>query len=352
MTAGFFISNHIPTISLSPTHNANDLFNYLTKILVLKLFHYFYTILNEKNMLRKLLLLSAFALPISLFAQQAIMFGDRANNVKLKNPESVIGQVLYDFTYISDTTEADKPQKEIVALDFSNNYSKFYSQTYAISDSLFKADMARQFSEQQGSANLSFNARGHEGSSDVFIMNKKKESVNEIKSFVQKQYLISDGKHTIDWDIQDSTKSIGNYTCQKAIGTSRGRQYIVWFTTDLPYSFGPRRLNGLPGLILEAYDLTDRIVYRFKEYNTVSGKEIGIPEDAIASTEKEYADMQVAFKANPSAFFNASRSSAPSNATGGDISKIKSINIVSGSPMPNSKIKKKVINFPIDLAKD
>lgn len=61
----------------------------------------------------------------------------------------------------------------------------------------------------------------------------------------------------IDWNLNSSdTKKIGKYLCNKAEGYFRGRNYIVWYTLDLPLSFGPWKLNGLPGLILEAYDET------------------------------------------------------------------------------------------------
>lgn len=303
-------------------------------------------------MLKKVLLTGAWMLPFYLFAQTTmIVNGSRmGEKMKLKDPEIAIGEVVYDFTYVSDTTHPENPQKETMVLDFSSNYSKFYSQTYKISDSLRSADMTKQLKDQEGQANLTFSAKAVEGNADIFLSDKKTAAVSELKNFVRKPYLITDGKSAIDWDIQDSTKSIGAYTCQKAVGASHGRQYIVWFTTDLPYSFGPRRLGGLPGLILEAYDVSNRIVYTFKQYNTISGIELGIPENAIASTEKEFADMQAAFRANPSAFLNGSinSSSAPSGAGVPNISKIKSISINS-SPSSGNATKKKVINFPIDL---
>jgi GLPGLI family protein len=306
-------------------------------------------------MLRKILFSAMFAVPFCSFAQQrdfVMIGGSVPDNVKLKDPETIVGQVLYDFTYISDTTNPDKQEKEILALDFSNNYSKFYSQTFSTSQSLMMAEVQKQIKDQQGSSNININARPPEGTRDVFLTDKKEEKVGKLTQFVRSIYVISDGKHSIDWDIQDSTKTIGGYTCQKAVGTSRGRQYVAWFTTDLPYGFGPRRLNGLPGLILEAYDISRRIVYTFKQYNAGTGTEVGIPEQSIAATEKEYEDMMTAFKANPNAALGGRMSPpevGPAGGGGGGNVQVKRIEVTTGNAATGAN--KKVINFPIDLTK-
>ena len=55
----------------------------------------------------------------------------------------------------------------------------------------------------------------------------------------------------IDWVLSDSTKMICGFLCHQATAVFRGRNWIVWFC-DIPKSVGPWKLNGLPGLILEA----------------------------------------------------------------------------------------------------
>jgi GLPGLI family protein len=65
---------------------------------------------------------------------------------------------------------------------------------------------------------------------------------------------VKDKARIISWELLNETKNINSFSCQKAIGNFRGRTYIVWFTNDIPVSLGPWKLNGLPGLILEATD--------------------------------------------------------------------------------------------------
>jgi len=68
----------------------------------------------------------------------------------------------------------------------------------------------------------------------------------------------------IAWRITTDEKTIGDFTCQKATARFRGRDYTAWFTTAIPLPYGPWKLQGLPGVILEAYDTHKEIYWYFK----------------------------------------------------------------------------------------
>lgn len=55
----------------------------------------------------------------------------------------------------------------------------------------------------------------------------------------------------LDWQLKDGIKEIAGFQCNEAFIKFRGRDYTVWYTIDIPYSFGPWKFHGLPGLILE-----------------------------------------------------------------------------------------------------
>lgn len=82
-----------------------------------------------------------------------------------------------------------------------------------------------------------------------------KEMAKEIakEKFIP-EYFVKEKAYFINWNLLDETKKINNFTCQKATGKFRGRTYTAWFTSEIPLSYGPWKLNGLPGLILEVYD--------------------------------------------------------------------------------------------------
>lgn len=56
-----------------------------------------------------------------------------------------------------------------------------------------------------------------------------------------------------EWNLDEgSTTEIMGYNCIMATTDYHGRKWKVWFTPELPVSFGPWKLRGLPGLILKA----------------------------------------------------------------------------------------------------
>ena len=82
--------------------------------------------------------------------------------------------------------------------------------------------------------------------------------------YCRKIYYTKEITPKIEWKLSNDTKLIGKFTCKKATTFFRGRQYTAWFTPEIPVPFGPWKLQGLPGLILEAYDVNKYVFWYFK----------------------------------------------------------------------------------------
>lgn len=59
---------------------------------------------------------------------------------------------------------------------------------------------------------------------------------------------------TMEWTLEEGTETICGYPCNKATTTYGGREWTVWYTSDIPTSAGPWKFNGLPGLVMAAQD--------------------------------------------------------------------------------------------------
>lgn len=122
-------------------------------------------------------------------------------------------------------------------------------------------------------------------------VNKKNlQSVNNIeKDF----YLIKEDLTVFNWVIDSvEVRQIDKYICNKATTSFRGRNYVAWFSTEIPFSFGPWKFSGLPGLILEVYDETDRFHWIVKCIDISTKKDVNfeIPNSKILEeiTLKEF----------------------------------------------------------------
>ncbi|OIP49539.1 MAG: hypothetical protein AUK33_10270 [Flavobacteriaceae bacterium CG2_30_34_30] len=105
---------------------------------------------------------------------------------------------------------------------------------------------------EDGSFSLRFNYTG--GIPKFVYYNNKQKTIFFRKIVGGEMVLVKDKLETIDWLITDETRTISSFLCNKAIGKFRGRTYQAWFTTAIPINYGPWKLQGLPGLVLEATD--------------------------------------------------------------------------------------------------
>ena len=89
-----------------------------------------------------------------------------------------------------------------------------------------------------------------------------------------------------DWQLLDGDSIVCGYPCHKATTTFRGRTWTVWYTLDLPYSDGPWKFCGLPGLVLYAYDSEDKFRFNCIGIEKGDGHEVKMkmPKSGVIDT--------------------------------------------------------------------
>lgn len=120
-----------------------------------------------------------------------------------------------------------------------------------------------------------------------------KKTLNKTE-FSGKEFLIEVPQ--FNWKLTQESKKIGQYICFKAttskeIDTRRGKstkKISAWYTLQIPFNFGPKDYNGLPGLILELQE--DSLLFNVKKISLFPDKktEIVKPEKGEKVTQKEY----------------------------------------------------------------
>ena len=68
-----------------------------------------------------------------------------------------------------------------------------------------------------------------------------------------------------NWQLTGDTATVCGYKSQKATCNFGGRSWVAWFAPELPYSDGPYKFNGLPGLIVKISDTRNHYVFEMTE---------------------------------------------------------------------------------------
>jgi len=106
-----------------------------------------------------------------------------------------------------------------------------------------------------------------------------------------RSFIISDTLRTVDWIVLDESREIGGMKCQKAKASVHGREYEAWFSGEIPLPYGPWKLQGLPGLILEARSTDGSVSFEFKEIQPALGEEQKIAPPAKGQKIEGYANF-------------------------------------------------------------
>jgi len=100
-------------------------------------------------------------------------------------------------------------------------------------------------------------------SDKYFYKNFNTGNILSLNDVVNGYQVVIDSLNIINWKLENSTKDVMGYECLKATAQFRSRKWEVWYTKTIPISDGPWKLNGLPGLILEAKGLAmDQIEFK------------------------------------------------------------------------------------------
>ena len=135
----------------------------------------------------------------------------------------------------------------------------------------------------QKTYNLQF---GNKENSNIYV--SKKDSLYFQETFFGKALKIKEDKFDNKWKIIDSTKNIANYKCKLATKEFRGRKYFVWYTNDIPTIFGPWKLNGTGGLILEARDERNEFKLYALKINSIDKKNSSAFENLIDNLDNQF----------------------------------------------------------------
>lgn len=235
-------------------------------------------------------------------AQQTKIIGDfsmKASSYSARVFEKSNLNIYYQFKFLKEAKVSQNPREGLCVLQIGENYSKFSD-----TKTLAKDSLSENFSHLE--------SVGVKEMNQLFMYNPL-WSMESLKSTVDKKvtyqkwyktkYEYEEFQPEFKWQLHNESKKILDYSCKKATVKYRGREFVAWYTTEVPINNGPYIFEGLPGLILELEDSQNK--YHFTA--------VGIdkkPMDIYLRNDKEilkigrakFREVEKTYHDNPGAF--------------------------------------------------
>lgn len=182
-------------------------------------------------------------------------------------------RVTYEYKYIADTTDINNCSTEMMYLDILPTFSKFYSADNFKTDSIAKSH-----------AEKNLHATGNViGSPTPPIFKKNTTKYTVIKDYRKNElfYIVRMGRtkykvkdrRNLAWVLHPDKDKFHTYSVQKATLNFGGRNWIAWFSTEIPLQDGPYKFAKLPGLILKMEDESKTHTYTFTAISNITAEE-------------------------------------------------------------------------------
>lgn len=214
---------------------------------------------------------------------------------KAQSPDKVLARVRYTYTSKADTFKNGKLRSENMLLFIGKNASLYTSYDrlnhQLAMDQKIRAKMMTMVDNGKPQS-----IKIDESESEWMTTTNHLYFIKENKHFTKEiiadiNYLIEEKTPIINWNITKDTLNFSGINCQKAIAKFEGKTWVAWFAQLLPFQAGPWQLNGLPGLIIEAYDEEKSTYFKFagientnegdfKRFNDIT-KGVNASEDLI-----------------------------------------------------------------------
>lgn len=207
-------------------------------------------------------------------------------------------RIIYELNYQVDSTDVNSRRSEEMHLYVGNGISRFSSYGKLVKDSLKlktsksirQLDMARLLAQMP---KTDFNYTIFKG------IPAGKLSFTE--RLGRDDFVYTEDLHPMKWQITQEVDSLAGYPVRKATTRYRGRDYIAWYTPEIPVTDGPYKFSGLPGLILKIADVEKHYSFEFTGIKELA-EPLSLSFEAkqhLETNRKKFLELKDEFERNP-----------------------------------------------------
>lgn len=163
-----------------------------------------------------------------------------------KKKDSLRGSFTYLLRSKPNNLNKNFIYKELFSMQVSNE------EAYYISENKLKFDSVFTTSFQNGNTSIDLQSVSRKPTTNYLII-QRNDSI-QFYSTIGMTLLSYKSPVIVDWKLNNETMIINNLRCKKATVSYKGRNWIAWYSIDIPFPYGPYKFSGLPGLIVKITD--------------------------------------------------------------------------------------------------
>ncbi len=205
-----------------------------------------------------------------------------------------------------DSTKVSSEMQKQLHEMMRKQFQKEFTLRFNTSESTYKEEASLEAPQPAGMQVIMLGG----GEADELYKNIKEERFSSKRDMMGKTFLVKDQLNKFDWELINETKKIGNYVCFKAEAKRTVRDFAplneetteeepeereititAWYTLEIPIGNGPENYWGLPGLILETNDGSQRILCSKIVLNPKKKIEITEPVKGKIVNEEKYEEI-------------------------------------------------------------
>jgi GLPGLI family protein len=201
----------------------------------------------------------------------------------------------YTYKYMRDTADINRQRTDDMTLLAGKKISKFYCYSAFQIDSLIRS-ISDGFGDISDFGTKRSNYRG--GEKFKVYKNYPENKITFTDNIISTYYLYEEAIPVQEWKIHSDTATISGYKCRKATCTFRGRDYVAWFTAEIPINSGPYKFAGLPGLIVKIGDTKLHHVFELTGMEKTNEPVLFETRNYLKTNRKDYTAVYRKYRHN------------------------------------------------------
>lgn len=201
--------------------------------------------------------------PFTLFAQNMdidkVSIGQKKYASDLELFDQALYRVYYDYSF-KKNPKKDKSTHTLLLLKIGAKNNGFMDYYGCIADSVGQRVNEGKLSSMEAMG-IQMQLLKKKAFDLLMVFDHTNHQITTQEEIGLSQYQYKEEIPQIQWNLVEGDSIFSGFECKKAIATFRGRNYVAWYSEEVPLPYGPYKFGGLPGLIFSIYDVNMEHVF-------------------------------------------------------------------------------------------